>query len=102
MLLTHLKHLLVKTIEDQRHEDSNDFYDMLQLRAPSASNAPSPCMASDRSRLYPTVIMLSTLPGETQRGKLTSVTASPMCRSYVSVPMSTTNRNFTSPRSTRS
>lgn len=31
MLLTHFKHLLVKTIRDQRQEDSNDFYDMLQL-----------------------------------------------------------------------
>lgn len=31
MFLTHFKHLLVKTIRDQRHEDSNDFYDMLQL-----------------------------------------------------------------------
>ncbi len=31
MFLTHFKHLLAKTIRDQRHEDSNDFYDMLQL-----------------------------------------------------------------------
>lgn len=31
MFLAHFKHLLVKTIRDQRHEDSNDFYDMLQL-----------------------------------------------------------------------
>ncbi|MBX3305873.1 MAG: hypothetical protein KF751_07440 [Nitrospira sp.] len=31
MVLNHFKHLLVKTIRDQRHEDSNDFYDMLQL-----------------------------------------------------------------------
>jgi hypothetical protein len=31
MFLTHFKHLLVKTIRDQRREDSNDFYDMLQL-----------------------------------------------------------------------
>ena len=31
MFLTHFKHLLVKTIKDQRHKDSNDFYDMLQL-----------------------------------------------------------------------
>ena len=31
MFLNHFKHLLVKTIRDQRHEDSNDFYDMLQL-----------------------------------------------------------------------
>lgn len=31
MFLTHFKHLLVKTIRDKRHEDSNDFYDILQL-----------------------------------------------------------------------
>lgn len=38
MLLTHFKHLLVKTIRDQRHEDSNDFYDMLQLLLLQDSN----------------------------------------------------------------
>jgi len=31
MFLTHFKHLLLKTLRDHRKEDTNDFYDMLQL-----------------------------------------------------------------------